>query len=49
VERSEIPRLLSDGVREEAVRALKAAGYLYVTVDLQGYRTGSLNEERGLG
>ena len=49
VERSEIPRLLTDGVREEAVRALKAAGYLYVTVDLQGYRTGSLNEERGLG
>lgn len=49
VERSEIPRLLTDGVREEAVRAMKAAGYLYVTVDLQGYRTGSLNEERGLG
>ena len=26
------------------VDALKANGYRYVTVDLQGYRTGSLNE-----
>ena len=26
------------------VRALKALGYRYVTLDLEGYRTGSLNE-----
>ena len=26
------------------VRELRAAGYRYVTLDLQGYRTGSLNE-----
>ncbi len=26
------------------VRELKAIGYRYVTLDLQGYRTGSLNE-----
>ena len=26
------------------VRELKAAGYDYVTLDLQGYRMGSLNE-----
>ena len=26
------------------VRELKAFGYRYVTVDLQGYRMGSLNE-----
>lgn len=35
-------RLLA--VREEAVRRLKEAGYTYVTLDLLGYRTGSLNE-----
>ena len=29
---------------ETAVRELKALGYRYVTIDLQGYRTGSLNE-----
>jgi PP-loop superfamily ATP-utilizing enzyme len=26
------------------VREVKAAGYRHVTLDLQGYRTGSLNE-----
>jgi PP-loop superfamily ATP-utilizing enzyme len=26
------------------VEACKRAGYTYVTLDLQGYRTGSLNE-----
>jgi len=31
-------------VRETLVRDLKALGYHYVTLDLQGYRTGSLNE-----
>jgi uncharacterized protein len=30
--------------RESVVRFLKGAGYLYVTVDLAGYRQGSLNE-----
>jgi len=31
-------------VRLRVVRALKALGFTYVTVDLAGYRTGSLNE-----
>jgi uncharacterized protein len=29
--------------REEIVAAVKGAGYLYVTLDLEGYRAGSLN------
>jgi uncharacterized protein len=41
---AELPRLLDDALREQVVAAVRAAGYLYVTVDLQGYRTGSLNE-----
>jgi len=44
VEGSEIPRLLEAGLREEVVRGLKEAGFVYVTVDLQGYRTGAMNE-----
>jgi pyridinium-3,5-biscarboxylic acid mononucleotide sulfurtransferase len=40
----EIARALDPAVREEVVRALRAIGYRQVTVDLQGYRTGSLNE-----
>jgi uncharacterized protein len=39
----EIPRLLGPEMARRVVEALKAAGYTYVTVDLEGYRTGSLN------
>ncbi len=41
---TDLPRLLDDGVREAVVRDVKSAGYRYVALDLQGYRTGSLNE-----
>ena len=40
----ELSRLLDGDVREQVVAAVRSAGYLYVTLDLQGYRTGSLNE-----
>ncbi len=33
-----------DGLREEVVRRVKEAGYTYVALDLQGYRTGAMNE-----
>ncbi|MGH2516546.1 MAG: ATP-dependent sacrificial sulfur transferase LarE [Ktedonobacterales bacterium] len=41
---TELPRLLDGELRERAVETVRAAGYRYVTLDLQGYRTGSLNE-----
>jgi uncharacterized protein len=41
---SELARALEPGTREAILRELKAVGYRYVTIDLQGYRTGSLNE-----
>jgi uncharacterized protein len=44
VGRDELPRALDEEVRATIVRELKALGYRYVTIDLQGYRTGSLNE-----
>jgi uncharacterized protein len=37
-------RVLDGDVREAIVRDLKSIGYRYVSLDLQGYRTGSLNE-----
>lgn len=40
----DMARLLSDGAAELVVARLKELGYLYVTLDLQGYRTGSMNE-----
>ena len=36
--------LMDDGVRPNAAAAVKAAGYAYVSMDLIGYRSGSLNE-----
>ena len=44
---AEMPRLLDESVRGTVVRDIKAAGYRYVTLDLQGYRMGSLNEGAG--
>lgn len=44
VERSELPRLIDEEISRQVTRSLRDIGYLYVTVDLQGYRTGSMNE-----
>ena len=40
----EMARALEPATREAVVAGLKAVGYRYVTLDLQGYRMGSLNE-----
>jgi len=39
----ELPRLLSPDLRKLVADRLKELGYLYVTVDIEGYRTGSMN------
>lgn len=44
IARSEMARALDPEIAEQLVRALKALGYQHVTLDLQGYRLGSLNE-----
>jgi pyridinium-3,5-biscarboxylic acid mononucleotide sulfurtransferase len=44
IARDEMPRALEPEIAAAIVRDLKAAGYRYVTLDLQGYRMGSLNE-----
>jgi uncharacterized protein len=44
IHRDEMPRALEPAVNEAIVRVLKSIGYRYVSLDLQGYRTGSLNE-----
>lgn len=41
---NELHRALDPDVRERIVRELRAIGYQHVTIDLQGYRMGSLNE-----
>ncbi len=40
----ELQLLFEQGRRERVLKGLKAAGYRYVALDLQGFRSGSLNE-----
>ncbi len=44
VEPALLPRLVEPGIREQVVARLKAIGYRHVTIDLAGYRSGSMNE-----
>ncbi len=40
----DIPRLLETGTRKRLINSLRNIGYYYITLDLEGYRTGSLNK-----
>ncbi|NNE42821.1 MAG: ATP-dependent sacrificial sulfur transferase LarE [Gemmatimonadetes bacterium] len=44
VDPRELDRALEPAFRKRIVEALKGAGYRYASLDLEGYRTGSLNE-----
>lgn len=44
VSSEEIGRFFLDGLVDRVVARLKEIGYRYVTLDMQGYRSGSLNE-----
>ena len=41
----EMPLLIESTVRQQVVERFKDLGYLYVTIDLEAYRAGSLNGE----
>ena len=40
----DISRLAEEEIREEVYKRFKEIGFMYVTLDLLGYRTGSMNE-----
>lgn len=44
VDAAELARLIEDDLRTQIVERGRAHGFLYVTLDLAGYRSGSLNE-----
>jgi len=44
VDREDLIRLVSEDARRVIVDSFKALGYAYVCLDLEGYRTGSMNE-----
>lgn len=43
VEASELGRLAEPGMRERVIEGMKSLGYRYVTLDLEGFRSGSMN------
>jgi uncharacterized protein len=47
--REEIGEVFSNGLVEKISSKLKSLGFTYVTVDLQGYRSGSMNENINKG
>lgn len=44
VGKDEILKLLNGSLRETIVNEIKKLGFKYITLDLEGYRTGSMNE-----
>jgi uncharacterized protein len=44
VDPEEFRRVMKPEARRTLIAGLKKAGYIYITLDLEGYRTGSLNE-----
>jgi uncharacterized protein len=45
---AELPRLLEPAVYQELVRRFKELGFRFVTLDLEGFRSGNLNQLVGL-
>jgi uncharacterized protein len=44
----ELPRMLDPVVREGALAAIKRQGFKFVTLDLEPFRSGRLNEAAGV-
>jgi uncharacterized protein len=44
ISRSDLPRALSVPILEAITAAIKPLGFLYVTLDTEGYRSGSMND-----
>ncbi len=44
VPREDMPLFLDDAVSKRIVDRFKTLGYTYITLDIQGYRMGSMNE-----
>lgn len=44
IDKTKMRKFFNNGTREKIAKKLKSLGFTYVTVDLAGYRTGSMNE-----
>lgn len=46
VGKDEISKFFSGNIRQRVIKSLKNLGFRYITLDLEGYRTGSMNRNR---
>ncbi|MDI6784812.1 MAG: ATP-dependent sacrificial sulfur transferase LarE, partial [bacterium] len=46
IDPADFPKLLADGNSQKVAEKLKSLGFTFVTLDLQGYRTGSMHESK---
>ncbi|GAI55847.1 unnamed protein product, partial [marine sediment metagenome] len=44
IEKEEIPKILQSNIREKMIKQLKKIGFEYITLDLEGYRSGSMDK-----
>jgi uncharacterized protein len=44
VRKSDIAKIIEEPVRQKVVEKLKSLGFKFITIDLEGFRSGSLNE-----
>jgi len=44
VEREEIPKTIQPNIRNKIIKELKKIGFSYITIDLEGYRSGSMDK-----
>lgn len=49
VEKEEMKKIFENGIIDKILDKLEKSGYVYVTLDLKGYRSGSMNEDRVSG
>jgi uncharacterized protein len=48
IEPQEFSRILEEATKEKIIKAFKKFGFIYITLDLAGFRSGSMNEPLGL-
>jgi uncharacterized protein len=48
VDKQSAGRIMQDGLMDKIAQKFEEIGYTYVTLDLRGYRTGSMNEIPGI-
>lgn len=49
VDRNELKRFYNDKIMDYIIEGFKANGFVYITLDLEGYRTGSMNQPLLIG